>query len=217
VTEPVAIAVLAKAPVPGRVKTRLSPPCSPVQAAAVARAALEDTLETARRVRVARHVLVLDGDPAGWDYRGFEVLPQRGDGLDERLTSAFADIGGRALLVGMDTPQLRTGDLAHAAGRLAGEADAVLGLAGDGGFWAVGLPAPDDRAFRGVPMSEPTTGAAQLQRLESLGYSVQQLPRKRDVDEWCDALAVADALAPSSRFARAVAAVRSELPDAGAA
>jgi hypothetical protein len=217
VTLPVTIAVLAKAPVPGRVKTRLCPPCTPAQAASVARAALQDTLDTARRVDARRHVLVLDGDPAAWEDRGFDVLPQRGDGLDERLAAAFRDISGRTLLIGMDTPQLRAADLATAARSLAtGGAAAVLGLAEDGGFWAVGLPAPDDGAFRGVPMSRPHTGAAQLQRLAALGYEVRHLPRWRDVDEWGDALAVAE-LAPTSGFARAVATVESELVDAGAA
>jgi hypothetical protein len=212
----VTIAVLAKSPEPGRVKTRLCPPCNPVQAAAVARAALTDTLAAARRVDADRHVLVLDGDPAGWEGHGLEVVPQRGDGLDERLCAAFADLGGRTLLVGMDTPQLRTGGLAAAVDALATAGQgAVLGLAEDGGFWAIGLPAPDHRAFLGVPMSQPDTGAAQQRRLVSLGYEVVPLARQRDVDVWADARAVAD-LAPHGAFARAVAAVESELVAAGA-
>ena len=215
-SEPVTIAVLAKAPVPGRVKTRLCPPCSPAQAAAVARAALSDTLAAARRVDADRHVLVLDGDPAGWDGYGLEVVPQRGDGLDERLTAAFADLGGRTLLVGMDTPQLLTGGLAAAVHALATAGPgAVLGLAEDGGFWAVGLPAPDHRAFLGVPMSQSGTGAAQQRRLESLADAVHPLPRQRDVDLWADARAVAE-LVPHGGFAQAVAAVESELVATGA-
>jgi rSAM/selenodomain-associated transferase 1 len=215
VSEPVTIAVLAKAPEPGRVKTRLCPPCSHRQAASIARAALEDTVAAALAVPVARRVLVLDGDPAGWTDLGIEVLPQRGRGLDERLAAAFADIGGRTLLIGMDTPQLTIDDLAHAAGVLASSrSDAVLGPAHDGGYWAIGLPGPNDGAFIGVPMSAADTGAAQLTRLRHLGHAVHLLEPRLDVDRWDDALAVA-AAAPGTRFGRAVTAVAATLEPAG--
>ena len=102
-TARMAIAVLAKTPVPGRVKTRLCPPCTPAQAASLARAALEDTLAAVTSVAGAHPVLVLDGDPSEWADR-IAIVPQRGRGLDERLASAFADLGGPAVLVGMDTP-----------------------------------------------------------------------------------------------------------------
>ncbi|HET6551139.1 MAG TPA: DUF2064 domain-containing protein, partial [Solirubrobacter sp.] len=100
-----ALIVIAKAPVPGRVKTRLSPPCTPAEAAALASAALHDTLAAALRARRAgRRVVALDGAAGPWP--GFEVIPQRGRGLDERLAAAFEDVGGPAFLVGMDTPQV---------------------------------------------------------------------------------------------------------------
>ncbi len=105
--EDVTLLVIAKEPVAGRVKTRLSPPFSPAQAAAWPQAALHDTLDVVSRTPARRRVLVFDGDPAGWVMPGWEVVAQRGDGLDERLAAAFADTGpGPALLVGMDTPQL---------------------------------------------------------------------------------------------------------------
>src|SRR5437762_2879352 len=74
----VALAVIAKAPQPGRVKTRLCPPCTPLQAAALARAALADTLAAVRATPAPRRVLVLDGV---WAAGGLEVVAQRGDGL----------------------------------------------------------------------------------------------------------------------------------------
>ena len=95
-----ALLVIAKAPVAGRVKTRLTPPCSPADAAGLAAAALADTLAAvARSRRAARRVLVLDGEPGPWIPRGFDVLPQRGDGLAARLAAAFCDVGGPALLI----------------------------------------------------------------------------------------------------------------------
>jgi uncharacterized protein len=200
-----ALVVIAKAPRPGHSKTRLCPPCTPRQAAALARAALADTLEAARATRAARHVLVLDGEPGDWLPPGFEVVPQRGRGLDERLAHAFADVGGPALLIGMDTPQVTPRDLADGLARLAEpDADAVLGPAPDGGYWAIGLREPDPRAFFGVPMSTARTCQAQRARLARLGLRVRELPALRDVDLIADAHAVA-ALAPGGRFARALA------------
>jgi rSAM/selenodomain-associated transferase 1 len=194
--------VIAKAPVPGRVKTRLCPPCTPRQAAALAEAALRDTLDAALRSRAARRVLALDGAPGPWLPPGFEVLPQRGDGLAERLANAFADAGGPAFLVGMDTPQL-TPQLLDAG--LEACADAVLGLTYDGGYWGIGLRAPDRAVFAGVPMSAAVTGAFQRARLEQLGLATARLPALRDVDTIADAEAVARA-APHTRFAAALAA-----------
>jgi rSAM/selenodomain-associated transferase 1 len=201
------VAVLAKAPAPGRVKTRLCPPCTPVQAADLARAALEDTLAAASAVRGARLVLVLDGDPSAWIRHGLEVIPQRGGGLDQRLAAAFDDLGGPTLLVGMDTPQVTATLLeASLASLLSPGVDAVLGPAPDGGYWAVGLREPDSDAFHGVPMSTDATGAAQVARLRDRGRSIVELPSLRDVDGWSDAVAVA-AAAPATSFAAAVAAV----------
>ena len=102
-----ALLVIAKEPVPGRVKTRLTPPCTPEQAAALARAALEDTLAAALAVdREIRRVLVLDGEPGTWAPDGFELIAQRGEGLAERLAAAFEDAGehGRVRRAQADAP-----------------------------------------------------------------------------------------------------------------
>ena len=199
--------VIAKEPRPGLSKTRLSPPCSPEEAAALAEAALHDTLESVAAVPAARRVLVLEGRPGPWLPAGYEVVPQRAGGLDERLAGAFAAATGPAFLVGMDTPQVTPALIEASASALAGpEVDAVLGRAEDGGYWAIGLVRPDERAFRGVPMSVETTGEAQRARLDELGLRTEELPVLRDVDFFEDARAVASE-APDSRFARAVGAV----------
>ncbi|MBT3149960.1 DUF2064 domain-containing protein [Streptomyces sp. CHD11] len=186
--------VIAKEPRPGRVKTRLTPPFTPGEAAALAEAALADTLDAVARTPARRRVLVLDGTPGPWLPPGVEVVPQCAGGLDERLAAAFAGCDGPALLIGMDTPQvtpeLLTVDFAGC--------DAYFGPAEDGGFWALGLAEPDPGLLRGVPMSTPDTGAAQRRRLARL--RVRDLPRLRDVDTAYDAAAVA-ATAPGGRFA----------------
>jgi len=203
-----ALLVIAKAPVAGRSKTRLCPPLTPTEAAAVAEAALVDTLAAVAATPASRRVLVLDGVPGPWLERGFEVVPQRGDGLAARLGAAFADVGEPALLVGMDTPQLTPALLEAALARLAAPGtDAVLGPAPDGGYWAIGLRAPDPEVFAGVPMSSAGTAAAQRERLAQLGLTVGELEALRDVDTFADARAVA-AQAPGTRFAAAVGALR---------
>ena len=144
--EPVTtLLVIAKQPVPGRVKTRLVPPCTPAQAAALAEAALADTLHTVLRTPARRRVLVLEGDPGPWLPPGFEVATQCGGSLDQRLAAAFAAVRGPALLIGMDTPQV-TPDLLTVDWQAA---DAVFGPAEDGGFWALGLRVPDPALLRG--------------------------------------------------------------------
>ena len=191
--------VIAKQPRPGRVKTRLVPPCTPGQAATLAEAALADTLHTVLAAPARRRVLVLDGEPGAWLPPGFDIAPQCGGGLDERLAGAFAAIRGPALLIGMDTPQLTPGLLV-----VDWEiADAWFGPAVDGGFWALGLRVPDPALIRGVPMSTGSTGASQRARLHAAGLRVADLPLLRDVDNAADALAVA-CQAPGSRFAAGV-------------
>ncbi|MGP4102373.1 TIGR04282 family arsenosugar biosynthesis glycosyltransferase [Nonomuraea sp. KM90] len=203
------ILVIAKEPVPGRVKTRLVPPLTPGQAAALAGAALEDTLRTVARVPGVHRVLALDGAPGPWLPGGFTVLPQRGNGLDERLAAAFEDAHRLRptpiVLIGMDTPQVSAALLTEAVSLLAGH-DAVLGPAADGGFWLLGLRVPDPALLLGVPMSEPATGETQLRRLREAGMSIALMPCLTDVDTITDAIEVA-AMAPRSRYAAALAGI----------
>ena len=201
------VIVIAKEPIPGRVKTRLSPPFPPADAAALAEAALTDTLNAVADTPVARRLLVLEGVPGDWLPAGFDVIGQRGGGLDERLAAALADayagLPMPMVLIGMDTPQVTADQLTDAARSLTtGEADAVFGPASDGGFWLLGLRRPDRSLVAGVPMSQPDTGRVQLERLAGAGLRVALAPRLADVDTFDDAELVA-AQIPGSRFAAA--------------
>jgi len=205
-----ALIVIAKAPLPGRVKTRLCPPCTPAQAARLARAALADTLAACDAAAgPPRRVVALDGEPDGWLPDGWEVVAQRGDGLAARLAAAFADVGGPALLVGMDTPQVTAAEIDAGLAALS-RADAVLAPAADGGYWAIGLREPDASVFEGVPMSRDDTGARQRARLDRLGLRTVELEPLLDVDDIDDARAVA-AAAPATRFAAELAAIEPAL------
>jgi rSAM/selenodomain-associated transferase 1 len=200
--------VIAKEPVPGRVKTRLTPPYTPAEAAELAEAALTDTLAAVASADVTRRVLALDGTPGGWLPPGFQVIAQRGGGLDERIAWALADARGACpaplVLIGMDTPQVTPALLAQAAEPLvSGAADATFGLAEDGGFWLLGLRKIDPELVLGVPMSRPDTGARQLARLHEAGLRVRLLPELADVDTAGEAERIA-AITPGSAFATRV-------------
>ena len=214
------LVILAKEPEPGRVKTRLSPPFTPCQAAELATAALADTVAgvLATVPLAQRHgirvdpVLVLQGSPGPWleslveGASRLRVVAQVPGGLDVRLAAAYTDAtAGRAssgaLLVGMDTPQLSPQLLVDALATLvAGSCDAVLGLANDGGWWSMGLRWPDPELLTGVAMSTPETGREQMARLLSKGLRVAMLPLLTDVDTAADAEAVARQ-APQGQFA----------------
>ena len=209
--------VVAKAPVAGRVKTRLGATVGDDVAAEVAAAALLDTLSAcAEAVGSQRCHLSLAGDlaeavsaddllaaTAGW-----QVHPQVGDGFDERLARAHADVAGSGpggvVQVGMDTPQVTPALLAQVAAGL-DEHDAVLAPAEDGGGWALALRDPRAASvLAGVPMSTPTTGEDTRAALVAAGLDVATGPSLRDVDELADADAVAAQLREAgagSRFA----------------
>jgi rSAM/selenodomain-associated transferase 1 len=204
---PAQLLVLAKAPVPGRVKTRLSPPYTPTQAGRLAAAALRDTLDTVARTAAERRVLVVDGACA--PPRGFAVVPQRDVGLGARLAAAFADTaeaGLGSLLVGMDTPQITAELLDDVRARLH-NADAVLGPAVDGGWWCLALRDPTVASvLAAVPMSTPHTARFTIRALQAVGVRVQTAPVLRDVDTAEDAQAVARAI-PGSWFARELSVI----------
>jgi glycosyltransferase A (GT-A) superfamily protein (DUF2064 family) len=202
----VQLLVIAKAPVAGRVKTRLCPPCTPGQAAEIAQAALVDTVRVVDATPAVRRTLVIDGD-----YPTPSAVLQRGAGLGDRLANAYADTalaGVASLLVGMDTPQMTIALLSAVAEGL-DCADAVLAPAVDGGWWALALRHPGPaRVLRDVPMSTADTGARTAAALRASGVRVVGAPGLRDVDTAADAREVATVI-PDGRFA---AAVRRYLP-----
>jgi uncharacterized protein len=204
--------VLAKAPVPGRSKTRLCPPLTNGDAALVAEACLGDTLEAVAATPVTRKVIALEGRAGAWMTRGIHVVPQRSGDLAARLQGAFDDEPAPAVLIGMDTPQVSPARLSEGLTALAGRGiDAVLGLTPDGGYWAVGLKEPYPNAFAGVPMSTRWTAAAQLHRFARLGLRCRLLPPLRDIDYFSDALEVAAQIS-GSRLANVIGRITPARP-----
>jgi uncharacterized protein len=203
------VLVVAKAPEPGRVKTRLGADVGMAVAAELAAASLLDTLAACAAFTPSRHLSLagdLDRAVRSGDLRaavaGWTVHPQVGADFAERLADAHSRVEGPVVQVGMDTPHLTQALLRDAAAGLSTH-DAVLGPAEDGGWWVLALRDPARAAaLAGVPMSTPTTGADTRAALEAAGLSVGTTATLRDVDTVADADAVA-ASAPGTRFAAA--------------
>ncbi len=195
------LVLIAKEPLAGQTKTRLSPPLSLEQAAELAAACIDDTVATIRAIAANRVVLFFEGLRTPASASDFDVIRQPSGSLDERLAYLFDTIDGPTILIGMDTPQLTTLDLAPAFEPWPAEIDAWFGPATDGGFWAIGMQEPRGELIRGVPMSRDDTGAIQLDRLVSAGLNVGRLGQLTDVDTIVDARSVAQG-APDTRFAR---------------
>ncbi len=206
--------VVAKAPVPGRAKTRLAATVGDQLAAEIAAAALLDTLEAVAAAPVATRVVAITGEleaaADGTEIRrmlaSFEVIGQRGSDFGDRLANAHADAaavdGHPVLQIGMDTPQVTADLLGDCARRLA-ESSAVLGFARDGGWWALGVHTPAlAECLRDVPMSQPNTGALTLKALRGNGADVALLDESVDFDLADDVAAVRAVCRPGSRFAR---------------
>jgi glycosyltransferase A (GT-A) superfamily protein (DUF2064 family) len=209
---PVTLLVVAKAPEPGRAKTRLAATVGDRVAADIAAAALMDTLDAAAAAPVAARVVALTGDldsavgvaEIRQRLESFMVIEQRGDNFADRLANAHADAadGYPVLQIGMDTPQVTAELLASCAGRLL-ETPAVLGLACDGGWWVLGVRTPATaECLRTVPMSRPDTGELTLKALRDTGIDVTAVPQLADFDVADDVAVVRDACGPASRFAR---------------
>lgn len=212
--------IVAKAPVAGLAKTRLSPAASPRQAARIAAASLLDTLDAALAVPDTRTVVAFTGELAEAEraeeiaemFRHTKLIRQRGEDFADRLANAHTDVArlglGQVLQIGMDTPQVTPALLRGCLRELDTE-QAVLGAATDGGWWALGLRDPDHAAaLRGVPMSRPDTGSRTMLALAALRPA--ELPTLSDVDTMDDALAVAREF-PATRFAAAVTSTAAAL------
>ncbi len=197
------LVVFAKEPVPGRVKTRLTPPFSAEEAAALYGCLLEDVLETSAR---AAQQLGLEAvaavDPpaalaslAARAVRGLRAVVQRGPGLAGRMEHVVAEAAaagaGLILLRGSDSPTLDVEDLAAALEALE-KADLVLRPDRDGGYNLVGLHEPVPGLFD-HPMSTPHVLEDTLTNAAGLGLVARLLPPGFDIDTQQDLRWLADA------------------------
>jgi rSAM/selenodomain-associated transferase 1 len=189
---------MAKEPVVGRTKTRLSPPLSGQQATDLYRCLLLDTLELMKQVEGVQPIIAYlpsDAEPffrrlvseAAFAPPGFDFVPQVGDDLGERLDNVLThclQMGyHQAVVMDSDSPTLPVAYLKQAFRELDDPAvDVVVGPSNDGGYYLIGLKSPCSALFRGIVMSTSTVRAETLERAQEQGLRVACLPRWYDVD-----------------------------------
>jgi hypothetical protein len=186
-----ALIVVAKRPAPGRTKTRLTPPLSPVQASALYECFLKDTLELVRGLDGVQPAIAYLPQGEAAYFAGlapdFELLLQQGEGLGARLDHAlttYLERGYRRVAVmNSDGPTLPRDCLTACFEMLDGEVDVVLGPCVDGGYYLLGTRQPVPRLLRGVRMSTPRVAADTLALAAEEGLTAHTLPGWYDVDD----------------------------------
>lgn len=211
-TEPsrVPLAIMAKVPIPGQVKTRLCPPLTPDQAAGLARCFLQDRVEQIAGIAAAEPIVAFTPAEGADELRRLlpgpvRLVPQNGADLGARLDRVLTDLLGDgspgAIAVDADSPSLPTAFLRQACAHLLdGTAEVVLGPCEDGGYYLVGLRAPAPELFRAMPWSTPAVLGETLARIGRLGRRLALLPPWFDVDRGEDLarLRAGAAAAPSA-------------------
>lgn len=201
---------MAKAPVPGRAKTRLVPPLTPGQAADLQAALLLDTLDSCRAQ--VQETGLLYADPrdgealAALAGPGTRLQLQDGAGLADALRLGMARhvSSGPVALVSSDIPGIPPGSLGRAFVELERGADVVLGPALDGGYWLIAMRAFAEAPFAGIPWSTPAVLAVTVERCRAAGLRVALLERWRDVDTLADLAALDRSIPEGAGRTRAV-------------
>lgn len=190
---PTRIVVFAKAPVPGRVKTRLIPALGAPGAARLAQRMLAETIDHALSAGLASVELCAAPHPddpqwAGQLPAGVQLSEQGPGDLGQRLAAAAKrtiDNGERVLLIGTDCPQLDGKRLAEAAAQLERH-DAIIHPARDGGYVLLGLARTDPSLFGDIAWSTDTVAATTIERIKALGWSLFIGDTLRDIDDPAD-------------------------------
>jgi uncharacterized protein len=191
-----ALTVMAKVPVAGQVKTRLTPPLTPEQAAGLNACFLKDTVASlADAAAAAGARWIISYMPAGEEAafrdilpQGALLLPQRGNGFGERLLRTTEDLFAcgftSVCLIDSDSPTVPTGAFVRAAEELAESGDrVVLGPSHDGGYYLLGLNQRHNHLFENISWSTAAVAQQTRERAKQLSLPVISLPTWYDVDE----------------------------------
>jgi len=191
-----ALAVMAKAPRPGTVKTRLSPPLTPDQASDLNVCFLRDTSENIATVgRSGTAAALISYTPVGEEslFGGilpddFALIAQRGTGFGERLRAAAEDIlvcgFGAVCLIDGDSPTVPRSAFERAVQELGRPGDRIIvGPSADGGYYLIGLKQVHPTLFEHIAWSTDTVYADTLARAREVGLEVVELPLWYDIDD----------------------------------
>jgi rSAM/selenodomain-associated transferase 1 len=187
-TEAIAVAVLAKAPIAGLAKTRLIPVLGAAGAAALQRQLIERAIETACTAAIGPVTVWVT---PGTDHAVFQsararhavsLAVQAAGDLGARMLAAIAAANSPALVIGTDCPALRADHLQMAAGILRGSTDAVVIPVEDGGYALIGMRAAEPALFSGIRWGTPEVMEETRRRLRQLRLSWQEPCTLWDVD-----------------------------------
>jgi uncharacterized protein len=208
-----ALAIFAKAPIVGQVKTRLCPPLSCEEAKELYQCFLLDTVARASRLPDVQVCLAFTPAESEELLRAFLpgsllYFPQRGDSLGAREANVFADLlemgFSRVVLIGGDIPTLPLSHLQEAFSLLADSRnDVVLGPSEDGGYYLIGARALHPCLFENIAWSTATVLAETLAQARHHGLNVAQVPVWYDVDSEGDLRGLAEELALPTNGERA--------------
>ena len=195
VDEAVGLAIMAKSPRVGAVKTRLCPPLRPPEAAELARCFLLDAVERVGAVAGIRPILAYTPAEARKEFEAlandFTLIAQRGADLGARQAALVEDVLGlgqqAAIVIGTDSPTVPCEHIDEAVDLvMAPDVDLVLGPTEDGGYHLFGLRAPCPALFEDMPWSTPAVLSRTVERARGLGLRVACLPTWFDVDTGAD-------------------------------
>jgi rSAM/selenodomain-associated transferase 1 len=193
--QPVGLAVMAKAPRPGAVKTRLCPPLRPPEAAELARCFLLDAVDRVGSVAGARPVVGYHPPEARSEFEqiapGFALVAQEGQDLGARQSRLLAEVLAQGHHPPHHNPTHHPTHPPHTHHHpqslvMAPDVDLVLGPTDDGGYYLVGLRSPCPALFENIPWSTSTVLARTLERAQRLGLRVACLPAWFDIDTSAD-------------------------------
>lgn len=183
---------MAKAPIAGRVKTRLVPFLSPEEAAELSRALVLDLLEALSAFKEADLAIAFSPQDAGPWFKetappGFSLFPQCGENLGERMGCIFDDFFTRGyrniVIVGSDLPVFPLRLLEEAFGALEkSDLDLVLGPSRDGGYYLIGMKRAAPGLFRDIPWGGSQVLSATTRRASGLGLKYHLLRSWFDID-----------------------------------
>jgi uncharacterized protein len=191
-----ALTVMAKAPRPGKVKTRLSPPLTLEQSAALNVCFLRDTTQNIAEVSATTSASgLISYTPVGDEClfegllpEGFALIPQRGEGFGERLLAAAEDIlacgFGAVCLIDSDSPTVPASALRLAVDALNQPGDRIaIGGSKDGGYYLIGLKRAHPGPFANIPWSTSTVYSETVYAIAAAGIELVELPLWYDVDD----------------------------------
>jgi len=188
---PVAVAIMAKAPIPGTAKTRLIPSIGAHAAAVLQERLTERTVATARAAAIGQVTLWCAPDPSHPSFHeliarhAITLKRQPAGDLGARMLATMAASDRPTIMIGTDCPAF-TAEHLRAAAKALHDADVVLIPAADGGYVLIGARGAHPQLFSGIAWGTPTVLTETRARIAALGLACIELPALWDLDTEAD-------------------------------